>query len=308
MKQLVVLSGKGGTGKTSITAALAHLASRERGIVMADADVDAANLGIVTDPRVRSRQIFKGAQMAVVDAEACTACGECLDACRFGAVTMDEVAFVSEAACEGCEACFHRCPDRAIAMKPVDVGEWFVSDTRFGPLCHARLFPGRENSGKLVTEIRRAASELAVEENRDWVLVDGPPGIGCPVIAASTGCDMALLVAEPSVSGAHDLERVLDTVQHFGMPALACVNKADLSPKWTERIVGWLTDRGVTVAARLPFDRSVTDAMVRRLAITEAVSGPMAAAVEQLHDVVRSELDGIGGPPPRDGHQERSDG
>jgi len=290
MKQLVVLSGKGGTGKTSITAALAHLASRERRIVLADADVDAANLGIVTDPRIRSRHVFDGAQVAVVSPAMCNACGECLDACRFGAVTVDDVAFIDETACEGCEACFHRCPDRAIEMKPVDVGEWFVSDTRFGPLCHARLFPGRENSGKLVSEIRRAASELAAEEERDWVFVDGPPGIGCPVIAASTGCDLALLVAEPSVSGAHDLERILSTVKHFGIPALACVNKADLSPDRTERIEAWLTEQGVTVAARLPFDRSVTSAMVRRKAITEAVSGPMAAAVEQLYAVVRAEL------------------
>jgi len=295
VKQLVVLSGKGGTGKTTVTAALAHLASRERDIVLADADVDAANLGIITAPAVRERHVFVGGQIARVDPSLCTACGECVEACRFGAVTMDTVSSISETECEGCAACHYRCPEGAITMTPSSTGEWFVSDTRFGPLCHARLFPGRENSGKLVTEIRRAATDLAETEGRAGVLVDGPPGIGCPVIAASTGCDLALLVTEPSVSGAHDLERVLDTVEHFGMPAMACVNKADLSPAWTDRIVSRLAERGVAVAARLPFDRAVTRAMVRRRTITEEMSGPMVSALEELYHEVRTALWGTDG-------------
>ncbi|MEN8150616.1 MAG: ATP-binding protein [Planctomycetota bacterium] len=295
MRQLIVLSGKGGTGKTSVTAALAHLASGDHEIVLTDADVDAANLGIVTEPAVRSRHVFTGGQVAVVDADLCGACGECVEACRFDAIAMNgDAALVDGTACEGCAACFHRCPDKAIRMEPEDTGEWFVSDTRFGPLCHARLFPGRENSGKLVTEIRRAAADLAAQEKREWVLVDGPPGMGCPVIAASTGCDLALLVAEPSISGSHDLERVLDTLTHFGIPALACINKADLSLEWADRIEGWLGERDVPVVARLPFDRSVTKAMIAKKAITEVGNGPLVTAMRELYEGIEDRLAGRG--------------
>jgi len=280
VRQVVVLSGKGGTGKTSVTAALAHLASRERRVVLVDADVDAANLGITARPTVRVRHEFVGGQVAVVDPGVCEGKGECVLACRFGAFEAPGV--VADLGCEGCAACLHRCPTGAISMRPEVSGEWFESDTRFGRLFHARLHPGRENSGKLVTAVRQAGREYAEREEIELVLVDGPPGIGCPVIAAATGCDLALLVAEPTVSGAEDLDRALGTLNHFGIPALAVVNKADLNPSWTERIERLCREAGIDVAPRIPFDPVVTRAMVRRDAVTEAGPGPAQSALGAL--------------------------
>jgi MinD superfamily P-loop ATPase len=197
---------------------------------------------------------------------------------------MVEPGVVDGLACEGCAACLHRCPTGAISLRPVVTGEWFESATRFGRLFHARLHPGRENSGKLVTAVRTAAKEYAEHEGIDLTLVDGPPGIGCPVIAAATGCDLALLVAEPTVSGAEDLDRALGTVEHFGIPALAVVNRADLHPAWADRIEDRCRERGIEVATRIPFDPEVTRAMVRRMAVTEAGPGPAARALEALAD------------------------
>jgi len=288
VKQVVVLSGKGGTGKTSVTVALAHLASGERRVALADADVDAANLGITARPTVLKRHEFQGGQVAVVDAAVCVENGECVEACRFGAIEAPGV--VATFGCEGCAACLHRCPAGAISMRPEISGEWFESDTRFGRLFHARLHPGRENSGKLVTAVRAAARDYAEHEGIGLVLVDGPPGIGCPVIAASTGCDLALLVAEPTVSGAEDLDRALGTVNHFGIPAVAVVNKADLNPSWTERIERRCREAGVEVAPRIPFDAAVTRAMVRLDAVTEAGAGPASAALRDLWGMLRSAL------------------
>ena len=287
MRQVVVLSGKGGTGKTSVTAALAHLASRERRVVLVDADVDAANLGITARPTVLVRHEFEGGQVAVVDAGICVGGGECVEACRFSAIEAPGV--VADLGCEGCAACLHRCPTGAISMRPEVSGEWFESDTRFGRLFHARLHPGRENSGKLVTAVRQAGREYAEREEIELVLVDGPPGIGCPVIAAATGCDLALLVAEPTVSGAEDLDRALGTLNHFGIPALAVVNKADLNPSWTERIERLCREAGIEVAPRIPFDPVVTRAMVRRDAVTEAGPGPAEGALRELWALLRAD-------------------
>ena len=285
MRQVVVLSGKGGTGKTSVTASLAHLAAKEGPVVMVDADVDAANLGITLRPTVIARFEFSGGSVATVDDEACVRCGECVEACRFGGMTGPGVVHVID--CEGCAACVQRCPANGIVMRPAVTGEWFESDTRFGRLFHARLHPGRENSGKLVTAVRAAAKEYAEAAGIDLVLIDGPPGIGCPVIAASTGADLAVLVTEPTVSGAEDLERALGTVTHFGIPALVVVNKADLNPAWAERIEARVREAGIEVAARIPFDAEVTRAMVRLETITEAGPGPAARAVVDLWERLR---------------------
>jgi MinD superfamily P-loop ATPase len=226
LKQLVVLSGKGGTGKTTVVAALAHLASEKMPLVLADADVDAANLELVLDPIQQEVHDFRSGKLAVIDPVACTACGRCAEVCRFEAVVAGDVYEVDPLACEGCAACFYQCPVEAIAMQEQHAGRWFRSETRFGPLFHAHLFAGRENSGKLVTTVKQQANVHALDTKAALLLIDGPPGIGCPVIAASVGTDLALLVVEPTVSGAHGLERVLATTEHFRVPAMVAINKA----------------------------------------------------------------------------------
>jgi MinD superfamily P-loop ATPase len=220
-RQLVVLSGKGGTGKTSLVAALAALTTNK---VLADCDVDAADLHLILDPQRRDRESFVSGKEARIIPERCSACGECMGGCRFGAIHLAtsssgrSVYAVDPAACEGCGLCAKVCTSGAVEMAPAERGEWFVSDTRQGPLVHARLNIGGMNSGKLVTLVRNQALALAEEMGADLLLVDGPPGIGCPVIASVTGADLVLAVTEPTVSGAHDLERAADLVQGFGLP------------------------------------------------------------------------------------------
>ncbi|MGC8787255.1 MAG: ATP-binding protein, partial [Anaerolineae bacterium] len=230
MKQLVILSGKGGTGKTTVAAALADLASQEVPIVMADADVDAANLELLLAPTKLEEHDFMGGELAVIEPAACIACGRCAEVCRFDAVMHHNGLYVVDAlACEGCASCFYQCPTSAIHMEEKRAGQWYRSQTRLGPLFHARLFAGQENSGKLVTLVRQKALLWARDNGAYLLLIDGPPGIGCPVIAASTGVDIALVVTEPTIAGVHDLERVLSTTTHFRVPALVLINKADLN-------------------------------------------------------------------------------
>ncbi len=296
MKQLVVLSGKGGTGKTSVAAAFAHLAhvdGRGHRAVIADADVDAANLGLLLSPRVRERELFKGGSVAFIDPQSCTACGECAQACRFDAILPPSVSppsgrssglyQVDPIACDGCAACVYRCPTNAITMQEQVAGEWYRSETSFGPLFHATLKPGQENSGKLVTLVKQRARLLAMDEGYDLVLVDGPPGIGCPVISAVSGASLALIVAEPTRSGVHDMSRVLKTVDHFGVRAMVCVNKADIYPEGAEAIVAFCRERNLVMAGRLPFDAVVTEAMVRGEPVTTyRPDARIAAALRML--------------------------
>lgn len=284
MKQLVILSGKGGTGKTTVAAALAHLAAREFSVVLADADVDAANLELVLSPERQEEHPFTGGKVAVIDPEKCTGCGICETACRFDAVhpTSDSFYRVDPLACEGCAACFYRCPAEAIRMEDRESGRWYRSKTRFGPLFHARLFPGQENSGKLVTLVKQQARLWALDTGADLVLVDGPPGIGCPVIAAAAGADLALLVAEPTVSGVHDLERILATTEHFGIPAQVVLNKADLNPGRADEIRAFCARRGVPVVGSIPYDVVVTEAMVLGRTVTEYADGPVSRALEEI--------------------------
>jgi MinD superfamily P-loop ATPase len=216
VKQLVVLSGKGGTGKTTVAAALAHLASQETDIVLVDADVDAANLELVLSPELQEETAFFSSKVASIDPELCVGCGTCADVCRFDAVLVPEsdddsnqAYAVDDVACEGCAVCYYQCPSEAINMEEPQDGLWFRSDTAFGPLLHAHLFAGQENSGKLVAEVRDRARRLASAGGQPFVIIDGPPGIGCPVIAAATGVNLVLVVVEPTVSGIHDLERIL---------------------------------------------------------------------------------------------------
>lgn len=299
MKQLVLLSGKGGTGKTSLAAAFAHLAHvgpRRLDCVLADADVDAANLELVLQPRRLEAHDFIAGPVAVVDPALCQACGACAEACRFEAVVAGTHYHVDPIACEGCAACVHVCPERAIEMQPQRGGRWFRSETPYGPLLHAELLPGRENSGRLVTLVKQQARLLALDQGYPAVLVDGPPGIGCPVISAISGADLALVVAEATASGLHDLKRALATTDHFGVPTLACVNRWDLDPDSARRIEDHCAAQGVGLAGRIPFDEAVVDAMVQGLPVTAAQPAAEASrALAAVWEFVAGRLNG-GGP------------
>jgi MinD superfamily P-loop ATPase len=284
MKELVVISGKGGTGKTSLTASFAVLAHRP---VVADCDVDAADLHLVLSPRIKERHEFRSGHEAVIRRDDCTGCGECLAHCRFSAVRMNGKAagaatfFIDPVACEGCGVCVRFCPEQAIDFPERICGEWMVSDTRCGPMVHARLGVAAENSGKLVSTVRREARRIAEEEHRSLVIVDGPPGIGCPVIASLTGATLVLVVTEPTVSGEHDLERVLLLTRHFNIPTTICVNKWDLNPEMTERIEDKARRAGARVIGRIRYDRAVTLAQMQERAVVETE----APCVEDIQDI-----------------------
>jgi MinD superfamily P-loop ATPase len=290
LKQIVVLSGKGGTGKTSVGAALSHLAAQELSIVMVDADVDAANLELVLGPTCLEAHDFRGGQMATIDPDKCTACGRCAEVCRFDAVVAGNAYQVDALACEGCASCFHQCPAGAIQMQAQVSGRWFRSDTRFGPLFHAHLYAGQENSGKLVTLVKQQGRLHALDTQAALLLVDGPPGIGCPVISASAGADMALLVVEPTVSGAHDLERVLATTDHFGVPAMVVINKVDLNLARSAEIAAFCAARAVSVIGRIPYDTVVTEAMVVGQPVTAVDRGPVTQALREMWKKAREAL------------------
>lgn len=272
MKQIVILSGKGGTGKTSVAAAFAHLAA-EGGLrtVLADADVDAANFGLVLEPERLEEHEFMGGQIAIIDPEKCTGCGICHDVCRFDAISeLEDGTYTADPiACDGCAACVTQCPFDAIRMEEQLAGHWFRSESRYGPLFHAELLPAQENSGRLVTLVKQQARLLAMDEDRRIVIVDGPPGIGCPVISASSGADLAVIVAEPTASGIHDMERVLATTEHFGVPSLVLVNKADVYPDGADEIEAYCREHGINFIGRLPFDETVTEAMTWGRPVTE---------------------------------------
>jgi MinD superfamily P-loop ATPase len=284
MRELVIISGKGGTGKTSLTASFAVLADRP---VIADCDVDAADLHLVLSPRISERQEFKSGHAAVIRQTDCVGCRICLDYCRFSAVMMKEGASgeteyaIDPFSCEGCGVCVYFCPAKAIDFPERSCGEWMISETRCGPMVHARLGVAAENSGKLVSTVRREAHRIAETENRNLILVDGPPGIGCPVIASVTGSSLVLAVTEPTVSGEHDLERVLSLARHFAIPVLVCVNKWDLNTDMTERIERTAKKSGAGVAGRIRYDRTVTIAQMRQMAVVE-MDAPCAADIRRI--------------------------
>jgi MinD superfamily P-loop ATPase len=275
MKQLVILSGKGGTGKTSVTAALAHLAHLDEtipGVVLADADVDAADLELLVGSHREEEGLFPGGAIAEIVPDLCTGCGICEAVCRFDAIreVAEEGVFeVLPIACEGCATCYYQCPEGAIQRIPQLAGHWFRSSSRYGHLFHARLRPAQENSGKLVTLVKEKARDAAVEQNIPLVIVDGPPGIGCPAIAAVTESDLALIVTEPTISGIHDLERAVEMTRHFRIPALVCVNKGDIYPKGREEIEALCREWGFRTLGWIPFDRAVTESMVAGKPVTE---------------------------------------
>ncbi len=284
MKELVVLSGKGGTGKTSLLAAFASLAENK---VLCDADVDAADLHLIMAPVVRERHDFISGHTARIDPERCTQCGLCRELCRWQAI--DEAFLVDAIACEGCGVCYYFCPEKAIEFPSSNCGEWYLSDTRFGPMAHARLGIAEENSGKLVTLIRQEGKKMAEAQGLNLLLTDGPPGIGCPVIASLGGATAVLIVTEPTVSGHHDMERIVELSAFFKIPAMLCVNKFDLNPDKATEIERFARDNNVEVMGRIPFDPVFTKAMVQGKTIVEFDGGSQAvAAVRTIwEDVAR---------------------
>lgn len=276
MKEVVVLSGKGGTGKTSFVGSFAALA---KGAVLADCDVDAADLHLILQPAIQQRHEFWSGQTAFIAEDRCTQCGLCQELCRFKAIKDFRIDPIS---CEGCGFCSRICPTEAITMKENLAGHWFISDTSYGPLVHAQLGVAQENSGKLVATVRQQAKIVAERQSLDYIISDGPPGIGCPVISSLSGANLALLVTEPTLSGIHDLERVLGVCRHFGVPALVCINKYDVNEDSTRHIESYCHGQGVEVATRIPFDNAVTRAIVHGLPVVEYTDGLISRQISQL--------------------------
>lgn len=273
MRQIVVISGKGGTGKTSITASLAALA---KPVVLADCDVDGPDLDLLADPVIKQRHPFRGGKKARIETEQCCACGRCAATCRFHAIqtapgndVVEMTYAVDPFACEGCGACTLVCPAQAIRFEPVTNGEWYLSQTRFGPMVHARLRPGEENSGKLVSEVRKQARQQARDHQLANVLIDGSPGVGCPVIASLTGADQALIVAEPTPSGRHDALRVMELAERMNVPAALCVNRWDLNPALADSLEAEAENCGVPSVGRVREDPAIVEAQMHNVAIVE---------------------------------------
>jgi MinD superfamily P-loop ATPase len=286
MKQLVVLSGKGGTGKTSLTAAFAHLASIQNlAVVLADADVDAPNLELVLRAEKKDHELFIGGSQAVIDPIKCQGCGTCAQVCRYDAVVLEgETKYlVDELACEGCASCMYQCPENAIRMVPQQAGSWYFSESPFGPFFHADLIPGRENSGKLVTTVKQAARKYASENQSSLMIVDGPPGIGCPVIAALAGADLAVIVTEPTMAGQHDLDRIYRTLVHFDLFGMVVINKADLYPQGAAEIERVCTEKGIPIAGVIPFDPTIPKAMALGDPVT--VYQPNSPAASEMANI-----------------------
>ena len=276
MKEIVILSGKGGTGKTTIVGSFAALAKEK---VLADCDVDAADLHLLLSPSQRQENEFWSGQVAQIDEDKCTECGLCQELCRFNAIKDFKVDPIS---CEGCGFCYNVCPVEAVEMKENMSGQWFISDTKYGPLVHARLGIAQENSGKLVATVRQQAKKLAEQEGKSLIISDGPPGIGCPVISSLSGASLALIVTEPTLSGIHDLDRVLGVCRHFCVPVTVCINKYDLNEQNARQIESKCYDQGVEIATKVPFDNIVTESIVNGVPVVEYSKGKVAKEIEKL--------------------------
>lgn len=284
MRELVVLSGKGGTGKTSITAAFASLA---KNMVLCDADVDAADLHLILEPDFKIKSDFQGGNEAIINKDKCTECGRCIEVCRFDAVK--DTFEIDHIECEGCGVCVDLCPEQAIDFPKSLCGQWYISDTRFGPMVHAKLGIAQENSGKLVALVRQEAKKIAIKQNLDLILTDGPPGIGCPVIASIGQATAILIIAEPTVSGLHDMERVGELSRHFNIPAMVCINKYDLNFDQTKKIEELAQKDGIAVVGKIPFDRIFTEAMIQAKTIFEFNKDSQASIkVRQIWDKILS--------------------
>jgi len=269
MKEIVIISGKGGTGKTSITASLAVLGGED--VVVADCDVDAADMHILLQPQNLKSEDFYSGELAVIDQDICTQCGQCFDVCRFDAIEVtDGIHKVDELSCEGCGYCARVCPVEAITNIPLNVGKWHISKTRFNQsMVHAKLGIGADNSGKLVAQVKNAAKEIATQNNSKYILVDGSPGVGCPVVSSLSGAHFVVLVTEPTVSGLHDLKRVYELVNKFHIPAGCIINKADLNMAIVDEIIDFLKEENIVHLANMPYDEDFTRAMTDCKTIVE---------------------------------------
>jgi MinD superfamily P-loop ATPase len=287
VKELVVISGKGGTGKTSLMAAFASLAENN---VLCDADVDAADLHLLMDPDIKERHDFQGGGTAIINRDRCIECGLCRELCKWNAIS--EAFVVDPIECEGCGVCVDFCPETAIDFPVKTCGEWFISNTRFGPMVHARLGIAEENSGKLVTLVRQEAKKLAERNISDLLITDGPPGVGCPVIASVGGASAVLIVAEPTVSGLHDMERVAQLAAHFKVPVMLCVNKFDLNFDQTEAIEKLAKENSMTTVGRIPFDPVFTESMVQGQTVLEYVgNSKIRSSIGEIWQNIRNQLE-----------------
>jgi len=288
---MVVISGKGGTGKTSIVGSFAALANN---VVLADCDVDAADLHLLLQPDIKQTQDFSGGKLASIIMPQCIGCGRCEEVCNFDAAVFDgppnDVAEktyrIDPMACEGCKVCVEFCPVGAIEFKDAVNGQWFISDTRFGPMVYARLRPGQENSGKLVSLIRKEAKRIAIERSKDIIIVDGSPGIGCPVIASISGVDLVLAVTEPTVSAQHDLDRVIELTEHFRVTTAVCINKFDLNPDIADAIERSATQRGLKILGKIAYDIAVTKAQLNAKSVIEYSSDGLREQIMSLWEAV----------------------
>ena len=285
MKELTIISGKGGTGKTSIVGSFASLA---KNFVLADVDVDAADLHLIIASQIKQRFDFMGGHKAIIDPERCTQCGDCLERCQFDAINDFSIDTI---ACEGCGVCVHFCPSNAIDFPQRKCGEWFISNTAYGPMVHARLGIAEENSGLLVSTVRKAARELAENENRDLIIADGPPGIGCPVIASITGASAILIITEPTLSGLHDLKRVAELSKFLKVPGMLCINKFDLNPDMSNTLLNTALAYQLTEVGKVPYDPSVTKAMVSGKSPIDFSNGSASQAIRQVWENVSRFLD-----------------
>ena len=301
IEEYVFLSGKGGSGKTTVCAAWAQLSGESNGgrqPVVVDADVEAANLELLSRSRRQEEHVFVGNSQPVIDSSGCTVCGRCLEVCRFEAVTIIEnrdgqraIPRIDPILCEGCGACREACPTGSVEMVPRRSGSWFRSESRFGPLFHAALLPGGENSGKLVARVRKEARHLAETQGLDYIISDGPPGIGCPVISSLSGANLAILVTEPTLSGIHDLVRVLGVCRHFDVPATVCINKCDLNEANRRQIEEYCSSEGIAIASRIPFDNVVTEALAHSVPVVEYSRGQVSREIEKLWHSVSGTLE-----------------
>ena len=288
MKEIVVLSGKGGTGKTTLMGSLAVIVPNK---IIADCDVDAADLHLLLEPEIKETHDFVSGVEARVNPDGCTGCGTCVDLCRWEAITLDDTtASVNSMECEGCGVCAHFCPENTIVLEDKHCGHWYKSETPYGPFIHAQLGIGEENSGKLVSLVKTRAKEWAEELGKDWLLVDGAPGIGCPVIASLSGADAVLLITEPTPSGLHDMGRVIELTAHFEIPTYVCINKWDLHPDGAKAIETHCMENRVAVIGRLPYDSSVVDAMVQGKPVATIPDSPVADSIKAMWETVSSQL------------------
>ena len=289
MKQILVISGKGGTGKTTVAGALADLSSHEKRVVFADADVDAANLELLLEPNKQETFEFRAGKTVSIDQDICIQCGLCKEACRFEAIDLhsDGTFTINSSMCEGCLSCMHQCSVDAILVDERTSGEWYRSDTPYGTLFHAFLFPGEENSGKLVTQIKNDAREFAEYIHADLLLIDGPPGIGCPVTAACQGVDAAIIVSEPTVSGLHDMKRVKQSLDFFHIPSSLILNKYDLNPEIRDELINFSTNENIPLLGEIPYNEEIMYAQSTGKPITQSKVEPISHCFYEIWDKIK---------------------